>query len=137
MNRIYLDYNATAPIRPGVQEAVAQALSFGNPSAVHAEGRRARAAVEQARAQVAEFCGAAPEGVVFTSGGTEACNLALGLRAAHTETKVTSEDRTTRRVCSMHPTSRPASEIELSVDREAAAPPPRSRRRSRPCAQPH
>ena len=82
MNRIYLDYNATAPIRPGVQELVAQALSFGNPSAVHAEGRRARAAVEQARAQVAEFCGGAPEGVVFTSGGTEACNLALGLRAA-------------------------------------------------------
>ena len=82
MNRIYLDYNATAPVRPGVQEAVAQALSFGNPSAVHAEGRRARAAVEQARAQVAEFCGGAPEGVVFTSGGTEACNLALGLRAA-------------------------------------------------------
>ena len=82
MNRIYLDYNATAPIRSGVQEAVAQALGLGNPSAVHAEGRRARAAVEQARASVAEFCGAAPEGVVFTSGGTEACNLASGLRAA-------------------------------------------------------
>ena len=60
-----------------------------------------------------------------------------GLRAAHTETQVTSEDRTTRRVCSMHPTRRPASEIELSVDREAAAPPPRSRRPSRPSRQPH
>ena len=82
MSRIYLDYNATAPIRPAVQDAVAQALGLGNPSAVHAEGRRARAAVEQARARVAEFCGGAPEGVVFTSGGTEACNLALGLRAA-------------------------------------------------------
>ena len=82
MNRIYLDYNATAPIRPAVQNAVAQALELGNPSAVHAEGRRARAAVEQARASVAEFVGGAPEGVVFTSGGTEACNLALGLRAA-------------------------------------------------------
>ena len=82
MSRIYLDYNATAPIRPAVQDAVTQALGLGNPSAVHAEGRRARAAVEQARACVAEFCGGAPEGVVFTSGGTEACNLALGLRAA-------------------------------------------------------
>ncbi|MEC8565545.1 MAG: aminotransferase class V-fold PLP-dependent enzyme, partial [Pseudomonadota bacterium] len=82
MSRIYLDYNATAPIRPAVQNAVAQALELGNPSAVHAEGRRARAAIEQARAGVAEFVGGAPEGVVFTSGGTEACNLALGLRAA-------------------------------------------------------
>ncbi len=82
MSRIYLDYNATAPIRPEVQNAVAQALELGNPSAVHAEGRRARAAVEQARASVAEFVGGVPEGVVFTSGGTEACNLALGLRAA-------------------------------------------------------
>ena len=82
MSRIYLDYNATAPIRPAVQNAVAQALELGNPSAVHAEGRRARAAIEQARASVAEFVGGAPEEVVFTSGGTEACNLALGLRAA-------------------------------------------------------
>ena len=56
MNRIYLDYNATAPIRPAVQNAVAQALELGNPSAVHAEGRRARAAVEQARASVASYC---------------------------------------------------------------------------------
>ena len=64
MSRIYLDYNATAPIRPDVQEVVAQALSFGNPSAVHAEGRRARAAVEQARAQVAadDFASCEPRG---------------------------------------------------------------------------
>ncbi|MEC8247490.1 MAG: aminotransferase class V-fold PLP-dependent enzyme, partial [Pseudomonadota bacterium] len=82
MSRIYLDYNATAPIRPAVQNAVAQALELGNPSAVHAEGRRARAAIEQARAGVADFVGGVPEGVVFTSGGTEACNLALGLRAS-------------------------------------------------------
>ncbi|MAK11682.1 MAG: cysteine desulfurase [Rhizobiales bacterium TMED83] len=82
MSRVYLDYNATAPIRPQVQDAVAQALGFGNASAVHAEGRRARAAVETARASLAEFCGAVPEGIVFTSGGTEACNLALGMRAA-------------------------------------------------------
>lgn len=76
--RIYLDHNATAPLRPEVRDAVVGALSLiGNPSSVHAEGRAARAAVEDARARVAALVGARPEDVIFTSGGTEANVLAL------------------------------------------------------------
>ena len=79
--RSYLDYNATAPMRPAVAEAVARALSLaGNPSSVHAEGRAARSAVETARRQVAALVGASPEAVVFTSGGTEAANAVLAGR---------------------------------------------------------
>ncbi len=74
----YCDYNAGAPLRRGVAEAVAQALSVGgNPSSVHAAGRAARAVVEDARERVAALVGAGPERVVFVSGGTEANNLAL------------------------------------------------------------
>jgi cysteine desulfurase len=75
---VYLDYNATAPLRPAASEAMArvQALA-GNPSSVHSFGRQARAAVETAREQVAALAGAKPAQVVFTSGGTEANNLAL------------------------------------------------------------
>jgi cysteine desulfurase len=80
--RAYLDHNATSPLRPEVREAVEAALSLqGNPSSVHAEGRAARAAVEQARAKVAALIGARPEDVIFTSGGTEANALALGAPA--------------------------------------------------------
>ncbi|MET0381316.1 MAG: aminotransferase class V-fold PLP-dependent enzyme, partial [Methyloceanibacter sp.] len=76
--RSYLDYNATAPIRDGVREAVAEALTLpGNPSSVHAEGRAARSAVETARQRVAALVGARAEDVVFTSGATEANALAL------------------------------------------------------------
>jgi cysteine desulfurase len=71
--RSYLDYNATAPIRDEVREAVTEALALpGNPSSVHAEGRAARSAVETAREKVAALVGARPEDVVFTSGATEA-----------------------------------------------------------------
>jgi cysteine desulfurase len=74
----YLDYNATVPLRPAAAAAVAAALQVtGNPSSVHAFGRRARRLVEDARAQVAALVGARPEQVVFTGGGTEANNLAL------------------------------------------------------------
>ncbi len=80
--RSYLDHNATAPLRPEVREAVIDALALnGNPSSVHAEGRAARAAIEQARAQVAKLVGAKPENVIFTSGGTEANALALAARS--------------------------------------------------------
>ena len=73
MSGVYLDYNASALTRPEVQAAVARALADnGNPSAVHAAGRRARARIETARAQVAELVGADPTAVVFNSGGTEA-----------------------------------------------------------------
>lgn len=80
--RVYLDYNATAPLRPEVREAVTEALAvYGNPSSVHAEGRAARGLIEEARAKVAALAGAAPEDVVFTSGGTEANALALAAQA--------------------------------------------------------
>ncbi len=77
--RIYLDYNATAPVRPEALTVFAElAGQVGNPSSVHAEGRAARAALETARSDVADLVGAVrAEGVTFTSGGTEAANIAL------------------------------------------------------------
>ncbi|WP_230532925.1 cysteine desulfurase family protein [Microvirga roseola] len=76
--RIYLDHNATSPVRPEAAEAVARALQLpGNPSSVHAEGRAARAELEGAREKVARLVGARAKNVVFTSGGTEAANLVL------------------------------------------------------------
>ena len=73
MSGIYLDYNASGLVRPEVLEIMTRALADnGNPSAVHAAGRRARARVETARAQVGELVGADPTAVVFNSGGTEA-----------------------------------------------------------------
>ncbi len=76
--RIYLDWNATAPLRPEAQEALLNALSvIGNPSSVHAEGRTARRLVERAREAVAGLVGAQAGNVFFTSGGTEANMLAL------------------------------------------------------------
>jgi cysteine desulfurase len=82
-DRVYLDWNATAPLRPEAREAMAVACDVsGNPSSVHAEGRQARGLVEQARTTIAAAVGASPRNVVFTSGGTEANALALtpGLR---------------------------------------------------------
>jgi cysteine desulfurase len=76
---IYLDHNATTPLLPEVLEAMLPHLrgNFGNPSSGHVYGQRARAAVERARAQVAALLGCAAEEVIFTSGGTEANNLAI------------------------------------------------------------
>jgi cysteine desulfurase len=75
--RVYLDWNATAPLRPEARTAMLSALDHaGNPASVHAEGREARAIVERARAQVAALVGAQPSEVVFTSGATEAAALA-------------------------------------------------------------
>jgi len=75
---VYLDYNATAPLRPQVIAAMAEALAqTGNPSSVHRFGREARRRVEDAREQVAALIGAEPSMVTFTSGGTEANALAL------------------------------------------------------------
>src|SRR5215475_6240816 len=82
-DRIYLDWNATAPLCPEARQAMAAAWDLlGNPSSVHAEGRQARRLVEDARAAVATAVGGQPSNVVFTSGGTEANALALapGLR---------------------------------------------------------
>ena len=83
MDRVYLDWNATAPLRSEARQAMISALQLcGNPSSVHAEGRSARKLVEDVRAIVANAVGASPRNVVFTSGGTEANALALrpGLR---------------------------------------------------------
>ncbi len=83
--RVYLDWNATAPLRPEARAAMDAALDRGgNPSSVHEEGRTARRLVEEAREKVAALVGAAPGNVVFTSGGTEANTLALspGMEAA-------------------------------------------------------
>jgi cysteine desulfurase len=78
MSPVYLDYNATAPIRPEAAEAVARALAIGgNPSSVHGVGRAARRAVEDAREQVATLVGAEPAQVVFTGSGSAANNAAL------------------------------------------------------------
>lgn len=75
---IYMDYNATAPIRPEAARAVVDAFAVtGNPSSVHGFGRAARRLVEQARSDVARLIGADPAELVFTSGGTEANGLAL------------------------------------------------------------
>jgi cysteine desulfurase len=85
VDRIYLDWNATTPLRAEAREAMAAAWELnGNPSSVHAEGREARRLVEEARARVAGAVGALPRNVVFASGGTEANALALtpGLRRA-------------------------------------------------------
>ena len=77
-DQIYLDYNATAPIRPGALEAMVKASSVsGNPSSVHTSGRAARRIMEDARRQVAALCGTVPANVVFTGGATESNNLAL------------------------------------------------------------
>jgi cysteine desulfurase len=81
--RVYLDWNATAPLRPEAEAAMRVALALaGNPSSVHAEGRAARAMVEAARVEVAALVAAHAQDVTFTSGGTEAMVMALCPRAA-------------------------------------------------------
>ncbi len=78
MNRTYLDWNATAPLRPEARAAMLAAMEcLGNPSSVHAEGRAAKAIVERARGQVAEAVGASGADIVFTGSATEAAALAL------------------------------------------------------------
>lgn len=79
MHPIYLDHAATTPVRPEVLEAMLPFfnVSWGNPSSSHRFGRAARAGLEQAKREVAEAIGAEPNQVIFTSGGTEADNLAL------------------------------------------------------------
>ena len=78
MDAIYLDHNATAPVKPEVAAAVSEALAIcGNPSSIHRFGRAARNRVEEARERVAALAGAKAEAVIFTSGGSEANALAL------------------------------------------------------------
>ena len=105
---IYLDHSATTPVDPRVAEAMTRSLTenFGNPSSVHGYGQRARAAVDRARREVAALINARPNEIVFTSGGTEANNLAIrGIckaSGAHGKHIVTSaiEHPSVRGVCS-------------------------------------
>ena len=84
MNRIYFDNAATTPLDPEVLEAMLPYMRehFGNPSAIHAFGRKTRAAVEQARRSVAALLNCAPGEIIFTSGGTEADNMVLNCACA-------------------------------------------------------
>lgn len=78
MAKVYLDYNATAPIRPVVLAAMTEVLGqCGNPSSVHTAGQAARARVEAVRVKIARFINCAPNQIIFTSGGTEANNTAV------------------------------------------------------------
>ncbi|MCA9601742.1 MAG: aminotransferase class V-fold PLP-dependent enzyme, partial [Myxococcales bacterium] len=76
---IYLDHHAASPVGPHVREAMARAaeVAWANPSSIHAAGRAARRVVDRAREQVANALGAQAPDVVFTAGGTEACNLGV------------------------------------------------------------
>lgn len=77
--RIYLDHSATTPVDPRVAQAMMRTITevFGNPSSVHGFGQQARAALDRARREVAALINARPNEIIFTSGGTEANNLAL------------------------------------------------------------
>ena len=83
--RVYLDYNATTPLRSEAREAMLRAMDIsGNPSSVHAEGRAAKSLIEAARADVAALVGCAPAEIVFTSGATEAARVLSDLPPGHT-----------------------------------------------------
>ena len=79
MTKIYLDYAASAPVRPQIKKKILPFLSenFGNPSSIHSFGRIARKAIDESRNQVANFLNCEPSEIIFTAGGTEADNLAL------------------------------------------------------------
>ena len=83
---VYLDYNATTPLAPGVRDEMLPFLdeAYGNPSSIHAAGRRARAAVDDARDRLAAVLAVKAHEIIFTGGGTESCNLAvIGLAQAN------------------------------------------------------
>ncbi|MGB3250716.1 MAG: aminotransferase class V-fold PLP-dependent enzyme, partial [Tabrizicola sp.] len=81
MTRLYLDWNATTPLRPEAKAAMIAAMEVvGNPSSVHAEGRAAKALMERSRAKIAAALGAEGADIVFTSGATEAAALACAGR---------------------------------------------------------
>src|SRR5690606_42128450 len=96
MDPIYLDHAATTPVRPEILEAMLPFLqtAWGNPSSSHRLGRTARAGLEQAKRETAEALGVEPNQVIFTSGGTEADNLAIiGAALAAQERKSVGEGR--------------------------------------------
>ncbi|MBD3184803.1 cysteine desulfurase NifS [Candidatus Poribacteria bacterium] len=79
MERIYMDHNATTPVHPEVLATILPYYNekFGNASSVHTFGREARADMEEAREKIADFIGAQPREIIFTSGGTESDNMAI------------------------------------------------------------
>lgn len=84
MSRVYLDHNATTPLRPEARAAMSAAMDVvGNPSSVHAEGRAAKGLLERARAQVAALVGCTPSQVIFTGSATEAAALAAAQKDQH------------------------------------------------------
>ncbi len=89
MYRIYLDYAATTPVHPEVVKTMLPYFTerFGNPSSIHSYGQEARVALEEARISIADFIGASTDEIVFTSGGTEADNIALTGLAYANESK--------------------------------------------------
>ena len=92
MAMIYLDHNATTPLCSEARDAMAPWLEqlTGNPSSIHAHGRRARAVVDDARDRIASLLGGKPHEIIFTSGGTESCNLGvMGLARRHRTPKKT------------------------------------------------
>ena len=92
---VYLDHNATTPVHPAAAEAIAEALrsQFGNASSVHAFGQAAKAALDDARGGVAALVGGEPAEIVFTSGGTEADNLAIRGRRRGCPSRPAAPDR--------------------------------------------
>jgi cysteine desulfurase len=128
---VYLDHAATTPLDRGVLEAMLPLLhgvpAFGNPSSLHAPGAAAREAVEAARASVANLVRGQPQEIVFTSGGTEADNLAvLGLAAANPEKRhfvVSTVEHAAVRGAADHLESRGYEVTRLSVDRDGRVSP--------------
>ncbi|MGC6492837.1 MAG: cysteine desulfurase family protein [Myxococcota bacterium] len=109
MRRVYLDHNATSPMLPEVRAAMAPWWGIpANPSSVHQEGQRARAALEGARREVAAFFGVPPSGVVFTSGATEAAHQAIQMFARAGGTAVISAVE--------HPCMRHAAELAVGSE---------------------
>ena len=129
---LYADHHATTPLDPGVYEAMRPWLAglAANPSSVHAPGRAARAAVENARAEVAGLIGADPAGIVFTSGGTEADNLAVrgGARAARAadpsrlEVRYTAAEHAAVREAALSLAADGFTALELPVDAQGVPP---------------
>ncbi len=125
--RTYLDHNASSPLRPSARAAMMAACDVaGNPSSVHAEGRRARAIIETAREQVASLIGAKPSEIVFTSGATEANNAVMdaGWKAICVSAIEHDSVLAPARACGAKVIALPASEngvVELSAVADALA----------------
>ena len=100
---IYLDYNATTPLCQPARDAMLPYFDkfFGNASSIHRAGREARAAVDDARDRIAKLLRAKPHEIIFTSGATESCNLAVfGLaRGRASKHLISCKNRASRRVC--------------------------------------